>query len=210
MIKKVLKLIVDIFLVFVIISAGIYALITFTSKKDGIPNIFGYSPFSIITPSMKPILNVGDIALCKKIDENTELNKGDIISFKTTIQGKNVIVTHRIESITTLDDKTVVISTKGDNNDASDANTITRDDVVAKYSGYKIVALGYLITFISNKYVFLCLVILPLAILFLMEFVDLIKDLVHNAEISQKEEEEKQKQKEKQKKENNKKKKNKQ
>ena len=164
MIKKILKLIVDIFLVFVIISAGIYALITFTSKKDGIPNIFGYSPFSIITPSMKPILNVGDIALCKKIDENTELNKGDIISFKTTIQGKNVIVTHRIESITTLDDKTVV----------------------------------------------LCLIILPLAILFLMEFVDLIKDLVHNAEIKQKEEEEKQKQKEKQKKENNKKKKNKQ
>ena len=195
MIKKIFKTLVDIFLVFVIISAGIYALITFTSKKDGIPSIFGYSPFSIITPSMEPVLKVGDLAICKKIDANTELNKGDIISFKTTIQGKNVIVTHRIEEITTLDDNTVVISTKGDNNDASDANTITRDDVVAVYANMKFRLLGYFLTFISNKYVFLVLVIIPLALLFLSEFVDLVKDLVHNAELKQKEEEEKKKKK---------------
>jgi signal peptidase len=195
MIKKIFKTLIDIFLVFVIISAGIYALITFTSKKDGIPNIFGYSPFSIITPSMKPVLNVGDIAICKKIDSNTELKKGDIISFKTTIQGKNVIVTHRIEDITTLEDNTVVISTKGDNNDVSDANTITRDDVVAVYTNRKIRLLGYFLTFISNKYVFLVLIILPLAILFISEFVDLVKDLVENAELKQQEEEEKKKKK---------------
>ena len=204
MIKKIFKTLVDIFLVFVIISAGIYALITFTSKKDGIPNIFGYSPFSIITPSMEPVLNVGDIAICKKIDANTELNKGDIISFKSTIQGKSVIVTHRIESINISDDNTIIIATKGDNNEASDATTITRNDVVAKYDDKKIPYLGYFFTFISNKYVFFILVIIPLAILFMTEFVDLIKDLVHNAELKQKEEEEKEKQK-KQSKKNNKK-----
>ena len=191
MIKKIFKTLVDIFLVFVIISAGIYALITFTSKKDGIPNIFGYSPFSIITPSMEPVLNVGDIAICKKIDA-------------TTIQGKSVIVTHRIESITISDDNTIIIATKGDNNEASDATTITRNDVVAKYDDKKIPYLGYFFTFISNKYVFFILVIIPLAILFMTEFVDLIKDLVHNAELKQKEEEEKEKQK-KQSKKNNKK-----
>lgn len=191
MVKKIFQTIIDIFLVFVIISAGIYALITFTSKKDGIPNVLGYSPFSIITPSMEPVLNVGDIALCKKIDANTELKKDDIISFKSTIQGKSVIVTHRIESINVLDDNTVVIATKGDNNEASDATTITRKDVLAIYDNKKIPYLGYFLTFISNKYVFLVLVIIPLAVLFITEFVDLVKDLVHNAEIKQKEEEEK-------------------
>ncbi len=195
MIKKVLKLIVDIFLVFVIISAGIYALITFTSKKDGIPNIFGYSPFSIITPSMEPTLNVGDIAICKKIDNNTEIKQGDIISFKTTIQGQNVIVTHRVVQVIELDDKSVVYSTKGDNNDVSDANTITRDDIVGIYVNKKIILLGYFLTFITNKYAFLFLVIVPLAVLFILEFVELIKDFVFDAEEKRKEEEEKEKKK---------------
>lgn len=195
MIKKIFKTISNIFLVFVIISAGIFALITFTSKKDGIPSVFGYSPFSIQSESMKPLLNVGDLVLCKKIDENTEIKKDDIVSFKTTIQGKNVIVTHRIESIIALEDNSYVYTTKGDNNDTSDINTITRNDIVAIYTGNKIPVLGYILSFISNKYVFLLLIILPLAILFISEFVDLVKDLVENAELKEKEELEKQKKK---------------
>jgi len=195
MIKKILKNIFNVFLVFVIVAAFVVTILTLTSKKDGIPNIFGYSPFSILTPSMEPTLKVGDIAICKILDSNTKLNKDDVIAFKTTIQGNKVIVTHRIVEITKLDDGTSVITTKGDNNDVSDANNITRDDVVAVYINKKIPILGYILSFIKNKWVFLFLVIIPLAILFILEFVGLIKDLVTNAEIKQKEEEEKEKKK---------------
>ena len=200
MIKKILKTIFNVFLVFVIVSAFVVTVLTLTSKKDGIPNIFGYSPFSILTPSMDPTLKVGDIAICKLIDKNTELNENDIIAFKTTIQGNKVIVTHRINSINKLDDGTVVYTTKGDNNDVSDANTITRDDVVAIYTNKKFRLLGYVLDFIRNKWVFLFLVILPLAILFILELVGLIKDLVINEEIKRKEAEEKEKKKKEQKK----------
>ena len=195
MIKKILKTIFNVFLVFVIVSAAVVTILTLTSKKDGIPNIFGYSPFSILTPSMEPTLKVGDIAICKHVDSNTELNKDDIIAFRTTIQGNKVIVTHRIVSITKLDDGTSVIATKGDNNDVSDANTITREDVVGIYTNKKFRLLGYVLEFIRNKWVFLFLVILPLAILFILELVELIKDFVQNEEIKRKEEEEKEKKK---------------
>lgn len=200
MIKKILKTLVNVFLVFVMVSAFVVTVLTLTSKKDGIPNIFGYSPFSILTPSMEPTLKVGDIAICKIIDNNTELSVNDIIAFRTTIQGNKVIVTHRINTITRLDDGTSVITTKGDNNDVSDANTITRDDVVAIYTNKKFRLLGYVLEFIRNKWVFLFLVILPLAVMFIMEFAGLVKDLVQNAEIKRKEEEEKEKKKKEQKK----------
>ena len=200
MIKKILKTLVNVFLVFVMVSAFVVTVLTLTSKKDGIPNIFGYSPFSILTPSMEPTLKVGDIAICKIIDNNTELSVNDIIAFRTTIQGNKVIVTHRINTITRLDDGTSVITTKGDNNDVSDANTITRDDVVAIYTNKKFRLLGYVLEFIRNKWVFLFLVILPLACMFIMEFAGLVKDLVQNAEIKRKEEEEKEKKKKEQKK----------
>ena len=200
MIKKILKTIFNVFLVFVMVSAFVVTVLTLTSKKDGIPNIFGYSPFSILTPSMEPTLKVGDIAICKIIDNNTELSVNDIIAFRTTIQGNKVIVTHRINTITRLDDGTSVITTKGDNNDVSDANTITRDDVVAIYTNKKFRLLGYVLEFIRNKWVFLFLVILPLAVMFIMEFAGLVKDLVQNAEIKRKEEEEKEKKKKEQKK----------
>ena len=200
MIKKILKTLVNVFLVFVMVSAFVVTVLTLTSKKDGIPNIFGYSPFSILTPSMEPTLKVGDIAICKIIDNNTELSVNDIIAFRTTIQGNKVIVTHRINTITRLDDGTSVITTKGDNNDVSDANTITRDDVVAIYTNKKFRLLGYVLEFIRNKWVFLFLVILPLACMFIMEFAGLVKDLVQNAEIKRKEEEEKEKKKNEQKK----------
>lgn len=204
MFKKILKVIGDIFLVFVIVSAVIFTAITLTSKKDGIPSLFGYSPFSILSGSMEPTLKTGDIVLCKKVDNNTELKENDIIAFRTTIDGKKTIVTHRINSITTLNDDSIIITTKGDNNDISDANPLTREEVLAKYDNIRIPLLGYFITFISNKYVFFFLIILPLAILFITELVDLIKQLVENAEERIKEEEEKEKQKKKQ---NNKKKK---
>ena len=204
MFKKILKVIGDIFLVFVIVSAVIFTAMTLTSKKDGIPSLFGYSPFSILSGSMEPTLKTGDIVLCKKLDNNTELKENDIITFRTTIDGKKAIITHRINSITTLDDNSIIITTKGDNNDTSDANPLTREEVLAKYDNVRIPYLGYFITFISNKYVFFFLIILPLAILFLLELVDLIKQLVENAEERIKEEEEKEKEKKKQ---NNKKKK---
>ena len=196
MIKKIFKFIGDIFLVFVIISAVTFTVLTLTSKKDGIPSLFGYSPFSILTGSMEPTLNPGDIVLCKKIDENTELKENDIITFKSSIDGKSVFITHRINSITKQDDGSIKITTKGDNNDVSDSTPLRREDVVAKYDNKKIVLLGYFITFISNKYVFFFLIILPLAILFIMELVDLIKQLVQNAEerIQEEEEQEKKKQ----------------
>ena len=73
MVKKILKTIFNVFLVFVIVSAAVVTVLTLTSKKDGIPNIFGYSPFSILTPSMEPTLKVGDIAICKVKDQNTKI-----------------------------------------------------------------------------------------------------------------------------------------
>ena len=206
MIKKIFKTILNVFLVFVMVSAFVVTVLTLTSKKDGIPNIFGYSPFSILTPSMEPTLKVGDIAICKVKDQNTKIAENDIIAYKTTIQGNKVIVTHRISKITKLDDGTEIITTKGDNNDVEDSNTITIDDVVAVYDNKKFILLGYVLEFIRNKWVFLFLVILPLAVMFIMEFAGLIKDLVQNEEIKRKEEEEKEKKKKEQQKKNEKKK----
>ena len=64
---------------------------------DKIPSFFGYKPFIVLSGSMEPTINTGDLAISKEIDTST-LKVGDIISFKIK---DNIVVTHRIVEITT-------------------------------------------------------------------------------------------------------------
>ncbi|MBR1802457.1 MAG: signal peptidase I [Clostridia bacterium] len=82
------------------------------------PSMFGIKTYVIISGSMKPELDIGDIVIVKsaKIEK---LQVGDIISYR---QGQSVI-THRITEII-LEGEQVQYKTKGDNNNTEDSGTI--------------------------------------------------------------------------------------
>lgn len=86
------------------------------------PNFLGIKTYIIVSGSMEPNLQIGDIAVVKEVPKE-ELKVGDIISFR---QGQSVI-THRINEI--LEDTYI---TKGDNNNTTDDEPITYEQIEGK------------------------------------------------------------------------------
>ncbi len=90
---------------------------------DEVAGFFGYKPFIILSDSMKPELNSGDLILIKETDP-ARLNAGDIIAYR---YGDSV-VTHRIVDTTEKDGETQYI-TRGDANNADDSRPVSRQMV---------------------------------------------------------------------------------
>lgn len=111
--------------------------------NDEVPSVFNRSFLHIKTDSMEDTIMTGDIIV---INQNyDELSPGDIVSFKTVVQGKEVIITHRIDSIDEINN---TYTTKGDNNDsiAEWERNITEEQIVGKYTGDKSSFFGNLYT----------------------------------------------------------------
>lgn len=87
---------------------------------------FGFQFSRVVSESMVPTLNVGDIQLCKKTNFNN-VKVGDIILYYH--DGKVII--HRVkEKIDNKDNKYLVM--KGDNNPSCDPWYVYPDDIISK------------------------------------------------------------------------------
>lgn len=124
-IKKVLTIAIYILLVPLLIY-NLSLIFQAVLNPNETPSFLGIKSYVILSGSMQPELNIGDIAIVKDIQEN-ELQNGDIISFR---EGQTV-VTHRIIDIETIDNQKQ-FTTKGDNNNSVDKKNINIDVIEGK------------------------------------------------------------------------------
>lgn len=90
------------------------------------PSFFGIKMYVIISGSMIPELDIGEVVIVKDVEPN-ELKEKDIISFR---KGQSV-VTHRItEIIETEEGKE--FRTKGDNNNVEDVEPVKQESIEGK------------------------------------------------------------------------------
>lgn len=138
-IKKLLKYIYYSFFIIIVIFAAniVYQTVI---KKETETYIFAFKPYIVLSGSMEPNLQIGDMVISKKTNED-EIKIGDIITF--TDNNKNII-THRVVDIIIKDGKKLY-QTKGDNNSSIDVGVISIENIKGKYS-FKISKMGNLIT----------------------------------------------------------------
>lgn len=111
-------------------------------KSDTAFNIIGFRTYTVLSGSMKPKINPGDIVVVtNKVKDN--LDKDDIITFK---EDKNVI-THRIVDINENG-----YITKGDNNNSIDSVIVSSADVIGKVL-FHIPKVGYIVEFLARPLV---------------------------------------------------------
>lgn len=140
--KKVIRVIVYIMILPLLIY-NIIILFQVAISTDRIPSIFGYKSFVIVSGSMMPELQIGDIVIIKD-EKDLNINQGDIISFR---EG-NSITTHRVAEI--IEGEPVQYKTKGDANNAEDINPVLLENIEGKYV-LKIPKLGNVVIFMQNK-----------------------------------------------------------
>ncbi len=120
-VKKIMCIFVNI-LLFVTTIAIIFSLYGFYQLKvqnHKYFNIFGYSAFNVITGSMSPTLEVGDIIVVKL---TKDIKVDDIITYCK----ENDFITHRVVSVNGEN-----LVTRGDSNNSSDS-PVKLDMVVGK------------------------------------------------------------------------------
>ena len=157
--KLIYKILDKMLTLFLIISSlvAVMMVIQITKAPDKIPSFFGYKVLQVMSGSMDDVFSIGDVILIKETKQE-DIKKGDIITFK-----KENIITHRIIEMNKTND-TMYYTTKGDNNNVSDAEKVKYEEIEGKYIT-KFVGIGYLINFLNTTEGFIILVSLPIIVI---------------------------------------------
>ena len=123
-------------LFFAILTIGLVG--NMSSKFDSIYNLIKFKSYVIVSNSMQPTIDPGDVIFIKKVNVN-DLEVGDVVTF----QKEGFIATHRI--IEMQEDK---IITQGDNNNLKD-DPLDKSSIIGQYM-FRIPKVGYFYSFVGS------------------------------------------------------------
>ena len=135
MLKKLIRIILVSISVIILFVTSVIFLDAFM-HKDEVPSFFGWKPFIVLSGSMETSIYTGDLVVVKETDAK-ELKKDDIIAFRNEA---DTVTTHRIVEVINQNGN-VCFRTKGDNNNADDADLVQTKDIEGIYV-FKISGLG--------------------------------------------------------------------
>ncbi|MCR5111032.1 MAG: signal peptidase I [Ruminococcus sp.] len=176
--KKAVSIVVNVLAWIVLILAFLTTLIVFSSgRNNGVANLMGFIPMTVESDSMKPTFSKNDLIVCKEVDDINSLQKGDVITFWTIIDGKKVKNTHRIVDINEFE-STRSFVTRGDNNNLDDTLPAYAGDVIGKWTEFKVGGIGKFFSFLRTKTGFFVCILIPMALFFLFELYKFIVTLI--------------------------------
>lgn len=163
--KKILSIISKVILYFFItIIIGIILLLSgflatnLLTKTNNKPLI---SIYTIVSPSMEPVIKIYDCIIVTRVNEDSELKENDIITFYSDfVDSDGYTITHRIVKKYEEDGETHYI-TKGDNNLTEDEGSITINNIIGK-TIMIIPQIGKFEFFFTSIYGWLVIVCIPL------------------------------------------------
>lgn len=127
-----------------IIILNVVMIIRSYTDPDHIPSVFGISPVIVLSGSMSPEFEAGDMIFIQKTDPNT-LQVNDVICFLE----EETAVTHRIMEVQQQDGETLYV-TQGDANNIEDATPVSPEQVQGKYMGIHLTGAGNFAMFLQS------------------------------------------------------------
>ena len=143
---KVLKTLGQVVLFVILIFFILLNILSMNNKS-----LFGFRIYRVISGSMQPALQIGDVIIIKKANNYAEK---DIITYDNGL----TTITHRIKSINGDE-----IITEGDANDAPDKQ-ITKDRILGKYF-FRISTFSVFSIMLTGKTIYLIMMLVLFAIL---------------------------------------------
>lgn len=170
MFRKTIKWICNILTALLLVVA-IFSIITVISSRKNpnkIPSIFGLKPMAVLTGSMVPVLNPGDMIFDKEVSQQ-DIKVGDIITFRKD----TILITHRVESIEENSGE-IAFKTKGDANNVCDEDLVYKDMIIGTFA-FRIPYGGYISNFAKSPIGFVLFIIIPASLLLYDEIIALFK-----------------------------------
>lgn len=138
--------------------------------------VFGNQALIVRSGSMEPNIPVGSVIVVRNSD-NTAGNLydvGEVISYK---HDANTIITHRVVGMEKTPRGYEYI-TKGDANEEADGWVVKEENILGK-NYFTIPEFGKLLAFARSQYGFPLLIILPAVFVILMEFINIISEVLN-------------------------------
>ncbi len=173
MFKKILSILQKVLIgLFILLMVSVLVM----RLKGNNPHIFGYSLYVIISPSMEPSLEVGDVILSKKIKDYSDLEVNDVVTYRGEVGSyKDKIITHQIIEIIEADGH-YRFKTQGTKEGAQVDPEISEDQLISKML-FEVPLLGSFMSLMNNRIVFFFVIIVPLAVMLVLEFKNFVKVL---------------------------------
>lgn len=149
-IKNISKIIYTLMTIAIILMA-IFAIVQRTTDSRG--SIFGIKIFTVVTGSMIPVYNIGDIIIVKEVKIEDIKVDDDIVYKGEKGSYKDKEITHRVRVIEKQEDGNYKIITKGVANAVHDPE-INQTQVLGKVIG-KIPIFNWILRVITNVYVWM-------------------------------------------------------
>lgn len=131
-------------------------------NKDEVPSIGGTFPLIVLTDSMYPEIESGDLIICRTAEAD-EIEVNDIISFFDPAGNGTSIVTHRVIEIVEEDGE-ISFRTCGDNNNIEDKELVPTENLVGVYK-MRIAGAGHIAMFMQSTAGLIICVVLPIILL---------------------------------------------
>lgn len=133
------------------------------TDSEKVPGIAGIVPMIVLTDSMDPEIQSGDLILCHT-EEAENVAVGDVISFFDPAGNGTSVVTHRVAEITTDSDGNLAWVTKGDANNDNDQAVVPAENLVGVYQ-HRFAKLGNVAMFMQTTQGLIICVICPIILL---------------------------------------------
>ena len=170
MLKKVFKIIKNIVNFIIVLLVMSFVLIVclqrFTNNKI---SFFDYRIFTVVTGSMEPKYNIGDILIAKE-KKPSEIKVGDAISYLATRDEiKGNVVTHEVVNITKDEDGRYLFHSKGLANLIEDP--VVYEDQLYGVVIYKTKVLSFVKKIVSTDIGMILFVIIPILYIIISEMI---------------------------------------
>jgi signal peptidase len=187
--SKVLKIVGNIvfYLLLALLITFSFATMKLKSAND-IASIFGRGFMTVLTPSMdgdrEDSFTTEDIIFVRIFEDKDPdaINEGDIVVFYKLDLNDDApgttpgFVTHRVHDTLIVDGNKYFI-TKGDANAEADSIALSVDDILAVYTS-KWVGAGNVLKYLQTSTGFALAVIIPVALMFMIQGVFLVRNII--------------------------------
>ena len=133
------------------------------TDSEKVPGIGGFVPMIVLTDSMDPEIQSGDLILCHTEDAEN-VKTGDIIAFFDPAGNGTSVVTHRVAEITADEDGNLAWVTKGDANNDNDQAIVPAENLVGVYQ-HRFAKLGNVAMFMQTTQGLIICVVCPIILL---------------------------------------------
>lgn len=130
------------------------------TNQDAVPSFGSFLPMIVLTDSMYPEIESGDLIICRQTDAE-KIQVGDVICFFDPSGNGTSTVTHRVMEITTDENGGLAWITKGDANNVEDQAVVPAGKLVGKYSA-RIAGAGNVAMFMQTTQGLILCVICPI------------------------------------------------